>query len=143
MANKSKKFQFSKFIVFVTGIVFILTLMYCLYLMRTVGLDLTLGVTAITATSGMFGAGIIWYLKKSQAENVIKLRVAYAEALTKNEWELFEKKARLKKELELETETELEDSHIDSMRDEAINDGNLYLAQQFEDATTEPEIDTI
>lgn len=141
--EKQKKFQFSKAIVFVTGTIFILTLGYCLYLMQNVGLDLTLGVTAITSTAAMFAASIVWYLKKSQAENVIKIRISYAEALKKMEWELYEKKARLKKELSLEDDYDLNDSHIDSMLDEAINSDNSYLSQQFEDATTDPEIEIV
>lgn len=139
--ENQKRFQFSKAIVFVTGAIFILTLMYCLYLMQTVGLDLTLGITAITSTAGMFGASIIWYLKKSQAENVIKLRTSYMREVAKTEWELYEKKARLKKELSLEDDYDLNDSHINNMCDEAISSGDSYLSQQFENATTDPEIE--
>lgn len=88
--KKTNKFQFSKLLPIVTCIIFIV----CLYQGFTIDLetyvDLTVITTSITVSGGMFGSSIIYYLKKSQSENNVKLkmelyRVASEERLKYNE----------------------------------------------------------
>ena len=137
---KEKKYQFCKCIVILTGILFILTLSYCLHLIKNASLDLTLGVTAITTTGAMFSSTVIWYMKKAQAENVIKWRMAYTEAAARIELEVYEKKMRLKKELEIESDPDIDDdSVIEDIYTDAVEDDTNYLISQFEDATSSQE----
>lgn len=136
---KQKKCQFCKCIVILTGIVFILTLIYCLYLIQNSALDLTLGITAITTTGALFSSTVIWYMKKAQAENVIKWRMTYTEAAARIEYETYEKKMRLKKELNMQDETEFEESVLDEMYTDAVHNDNAYFDSQFDEATSSQE----
>jgi hypothetical protein len=90
MKETKNKFQFSKLIVLITCVIFVV----CLYNGLTIDVngytDLTVIATTITVSGGMFGSAIIWYLKKSQSENNVKLkielyRVASEERLKYNE----------------------------------------------------------
>lgn len=87
--NKNK-FQFSKLIIIVTFIIFIICLFYGLSINLDGYTDLTVVATSITVSSGLCGSSVIWYLKKSQSENNVKLkmelyRVASQERLFYNE----------------------------------------------------------
>lgn len=139
MQEPKKKYQFCKCIVVLMCIIFVLTLCYCLYLIQNSALDLTLGITAITVTGALFSSTIIWYMKKAQAENVIKLRMTYTEAAARIEYEVYEKKMRLKKELGMQDETEFEESVLDEMYTDAIHNDNAYFDSQFEEATSSQE----
>ena len=76
MEKKSKnKFQFSKLIVIVACTIFAV----CLYKGFTVDfstvIDMSFYVTSITVSGSVFLTTIVWYLKKSQSENNVKLKI--------------------------------------------------------------------
>jgi len=88
--KKRNKFQFSKLIVIVTCIIFVACLYHGLTLDLEHYADLTIVATSITVSAGLAGSSIIWYLKKSQSENNVKLKtelykVASQERLYYNE----------------------------------------------------------
>ena len=142
--NKEKKFQFSKMIVFFAGIIFILTLGFCLCTILKMGLDATMGVTAITTTGCIFLSSVVWYMKKSQPENIIKLKYSYTERIMELQYDYYEKKLRLKQELSIQDEIEIpEEFVIDELCDESVNSDVAYLDSKFDEAIVDPEIQTI
>lgn len=140
--NKEKKFQFSKMIVFFAGIIFILTLGFCLYAMLNAELDVTMGVGAISTTGCIFLSSIVWYMKKSQPENVIKLKYSYTERIMALQYEYYEKKLRLQKELGISDEEEM-NFMVDDLCDESIDSDMAYLEEKFDESAADPEIQMI
>lgn len=138
-----KRFQYSKMLVFVTGIMFIVSLAYCLTRDISDLSDATLYTVAITVTGGVFGSAIIWYEKKSQAENVSKIQMQRVKDVARVEFEVYEKKVRLKKELGiLDTDDCGEDFHIDEQINAAVETADTFLNDKMQDAVSEPEIET-
>ena len=66
------KYQYSKKIPIVTGVIFISFTLLSMFFGNII--DSTLAMTSISVSGGIFGSSIIWYLKKSQAENSFKLK---------------------------------------------------------------------
>lgn len=135
-----KKFQYSKMLVFVTGIIFVLSLAYCLTKDISNVSDLTIYTVAITVTGGVFSSAIIWYEKKSQAENVSKIQMQQIKDVAKVEFEVYEKKVRLQKEMGIIESDDCDDFHIDNQVDATIDTAESFLKDKMCDAVSEPEI---
>jgi len=142
-----KRPQYSKILVLVTGIIFLICLWYCLTRDASNVYDMSLYTGAVTITGGVFGSAIIWYEKKSQAENVSKIKLQHVKDVAKIEFNLYEKKIRLQKELGIIGETDTDagddgDSYIDDQLGKAVEQDGSYLDDKESDATSEPEIQT-
>lgn len=70
------KIEYSKKIVLLTGIMFISQIITAIIFSYN-NLDTSIIVYTITATGGVFGASIIFYLNKAKLENAIKIKVAF------------------------------------------------------------------
>lgn len=143
--KKEKKLQYSKVLPVVTFIVFTV----CLYKGYTADfstmLDTSFYVTAITISSGVFGSTIVWYMKKSQAENTVKLktelyRVASQERLNYNEQMILMKsKYMLSDEELMEIES---DSPMDDFESNALSDIESSINDIQADADSSVELQT-
>ena len=75
--RNSKRIEFSKIIVIITGVFFALTLLDIRGAVRE-GLDVSGYATQqILTTGGIFGASIIFYLNKSKIENLSKGKIKF------------------------------------------------------------------
>lgn len=77
-----KKKEFSKIIVFVVFITFILTLIAGCVLAWN-GRDTSLFCYAIPSTGGVAGSSVIFYYRKAQVENAVKLQLYSLEEMYK------------------------------------------------------------
>lgn len=137
--------QYSKIIVFVSGAFFVATLAYCLTRDLSSVYDVSLYVTGITVTGSVFGSAIIWYEKKSQAENVSKIQLQHVKDIAEVEFGIYERKVRLQKELGIigQPDIGMDDTnqfHVDEQLDEAINRDSNYLGAKLDDSTSDPDL---
>lgn len=80
--SKSNGPQYSKVITFICVMITVLSFAAAFVGCIWFGLPETVAVTLITASGGIGATGVVWNLKKSQAENTIKLYVSsYKEIL--------------------------------------------------------------
>ena len=136
MKKEKSKFQFSKLIVLITCIIFII----CLYNGLTVNVegytDLTVIATTITVSGGMFGSAIIYYLKKSQSENNVKLKIELYKVASEERLKYNEQMMILKQKYTLSEEDlmSIEDnSPMDDFESEALSAiGNIISTSESE-----------
>lgn len=138
-----KWFQCSKVLCYVSGVVFITTLVRCLSVDLNALYDTAVYVTAISVTGAVFGSTLVWYAKKAQAENVSKIKIEHVKETAKVEWDLWQKKAKLQKRLDLdETADDMEEFHADEELDAAVSDDGEYLDGQMDGCTADPELES-
>lgn len=140
-----KWFQYSKIIVFVTGAIFFITLFFCLTRDFENVYDATVYVTAVTVTGGVFGSAIIWYEKKAQAENVSKIQIQHVKDTAEIEFNIYERKVRLQKELGILGKPDIgmdEENmmHADESLNNAITRDQNYLESKMDDSVSDPEM---
>lgn len=115
---KKKRYQYSKKIPVITGIIFSACIIIAVF-----NPDSTTSVTALTVSGGIFGASIIWYMKKSQVENSFKLKSALYEKAANVRYEYSRKILELQREFCIDQNKidEIESrSPIDEFEDEAL-----------------------
>ena len=141
---KEKKFQYSKMIPVATGLLFCV----CLYEAFTVDyssvLDVSVYASALTIAGGLFGSAIIWYMKKSQAENVFKLKIELYKQASREKLHYNEQMIVLKSKYMLSEEEMLEydDTMMEDFVDSALSDVSESVNSSMEDATSPVEIET-
>lgn len=131
------KFQFSKLIVIIACIIFLV----CLYKGFTADfstmIDTGFYVTAITISGGMLSTTIIWYLKKSQSENNVKLKIELYKTASRERIKYNAKMMILKKNLSLSDEDVMEienDSPMGNFETEALADISEVISTIENDA---------
>lgn len=137
--------QYSKIIVFASGALFVATLAFCLTRDFSGIYDTSLYVVSVTVTGGVFGSAIIWYEKKSQAENVSKMQLQHVKDIAEIELDIYERKVRFQKELGIlgKPDIGMDDEnlfHVDEQLNEAIGKDTNYLDAKMDDSTSEPEM---
>jgi len=147
MSKTKREWQYSKAIVAITGVVFVCVLIFCFTRNIDSVYDLSLYTATVTVTGGVFGSALVWYEKKSQAENVSKIQLQHIKDTAKLEYAIYEKKLRLKKELGILCQSDIGmddngDFHIDEQVDGAVDRDSEYLSEKMNDATSDPEIQT-
>lgn len=143
--KKEKKLQYSKLLPVISIAIFIA----CLYKGYTADfstmIDASFYVTAISLSGGIVGTVFIWYMKKAQSENVVKLktelyRVASQERLNYNEQMiLLKSKYMLSDEELMEIES---DSPMDDFESNALSDIESYVNEIQSDADSSVEAET-
>lgn len=118
--------QFSKKVVISTTIIFILSIVTAL-LWSWFDKPTDVFMYIIPASGGVWGASIIWYLKKSQLENSIKIQLGMIRELLK---------------IRSEFNTNDEDEYIDGIREKTENRMQEKVDEFIDDALTPPEIQT-
>ena len=131
------KFQFSKLIVIIACIIFLV----CLYKGFTADfstmIDTGFYVTAITISGGMLSTTIIWYLKKSQSENNVKLKIELYKTASRERIKYNAKMMILKKNFSLSDEDVMEienDSPMGNFENEALADISEVISTIENDA---------
>lgn len=74
MKNENK-IQYSKILPLLTGAIFAACLFVGFITDFSTVVDVSFYVTAVTVSGGIFSATVIWYMKKSQSENIMKLKI--------------------------------------------------------------------
>ena len=102
------KFQFSKIIVIVACAIFLI----CLYKGFTADFstitDVSFYVTTITVSGSVFLTTIVWYLKKSQSENNVKLKIEMYKVASRERVKYNAKMILLKKKFEVSNDELME-----------------------------------
>lgn len=73
--NANKKIQYSKILPIITCIIFIACLCHAFMMDLENYTDLTVVATSITVSGSIFGTCVVWYMKKAQSENNVKLKI--------------------------------------------------------------------
>lgn len=142
----NKWFQCSKILVFITAIIFGITLYKCMSVDITSVIDATIPVTAITVTGSIFLSALVWYLKKSQAEFISNKKIEHVKLIGDIEFKNYERKIRLRRELGITDEEDAEISEssvIDDMYSDAVNKDSSYIDESFDNAASDPEIQSV
>lgn len=126
----NQKIQFSKKIAIVTTILFIFTLLLSYFCPAA---DPAYNVAAIGVAGSIQLTTFVWYLKKSQAENVVKLQTAYVRELSEIRFEYNKKMAELG----------LADERFDEICDNAEMTGMERLDERADEAMADTEIQRV
>ena len=137
MKQKTEKLQnkpqFSKLIILSVVILFIATLIHCF---TKDSIDTTTLVTELTVTGGLASSAIIFYYRKAQLENCALIRLDHMKQIAGVEYEYYEKRLRLKKELGVIDE---EGSVTHDWATESITEDINYLNTKLEEASEDVE----
>lgn len=116
--------QFAKKIIVSTTLVFILSIITAL-LWSWLDKSTDVFQYIIPITGGVWGASIIWYMKKAQVENAIKIQLGMIEDLLK---------------IKAKYNSTNEEEYIDGIREKTENRMNEKVDEFIEDGLTPPEI---
>ena len=143
--KEKKHIQYSKTIPVLTGLLFCI----CLYKAFTVDystvLDVSIYASALTISGGLLGSSIIFYLRKSQAENVFKIKIELYKQASREKLYYNEEMIKLKSRYMLSEEEMMElenDSAMDGFVDSALSDVTSTTDNAMDDATTQIELQT-
>lgn len=141
---KDKKIQYSKMIPIVTGLLFCICLYKAFNVDYSTVLDVSVYVTALTISGSGFISGIIWYLKKSQAENVFKLKIELYKQASREKLYYNEQMIVLKNKYILSDDEmmEYDDSTMDSFVESALSDVTSTADNAMDEATSPVELQT-
>lgn len=121
-----EKVQFAKKVVVSTTVIFILSIVSAL-VWSWLDKSTDVFIYIIPSTGGVWGASIIWYMKKSQLENGIKIQLGMIRELLK---------------IRSEFNTNDEDEYINEIREKTENRMQEKVDEFIDDALTPPEIQT-
>lgn len=137
-----KRFQFSKLLPLLTGIIFFVVVYSTFHIDYSSVVDTAVYCTALTISGGIFGTTIVWYLKKSQAENTYKIKVGLYQEVNKQQILYSKAMCMLKDKYKLTDEdvAELESSSLSMMTNEALNDVRGHVDMVMDDAVQTVEM---
>jgi hypothetical protein len=140
---KEKKFQYSKMIPVATGLLFCVCLFKAFSIDYSSVLDVSVYASALTISGGLLGSAIIWYMKKSQAENVFKLKIELYKQASREKLHYNEQMIVLKNKYMLSEDEmmEYDDTTMDGFVDSALSDATDDLDNAMEDATSPVEVE--
>lgn len=134
-----KKFEFSKIITVISIALFC----FILYKSFTYNFDnykdTTFIITAITVTGGICGTCIVWMLKKSQSENIIKIRMGMYENVKNVQLDFNEKMIKLQKKYNVSDEdlhNILDSGNIDEFAEDVLQETNSEMIERSNDANS-------
>lgn len=140
-----KKFEFSKFITIISIILFCIVLYNSFHYNFDTYIDTAFIVTAITVTGGICGTCIIWMLKKSQSENLIKIRMGMYKDVKEIQIDFNEKMFKLKKKYQISDEDYYDVQNlgdIDEFADGILSETNSEIVERTNDANSDTDIQT-
>lgn len=140
-----KKVQYSKLLPIASAIIFIV----CLYMGYTADfstmIDASFYVTAISLSGGLCATTTIWYMKKAQSENTVKLKTELYKVASDERYKYNEKMIMLKHKYALSNE-DIEDIETDSPMDDfeqdALSDIESTIDEVQSDADSAIELQT-
>jgi hypothetical protein len=101
--------------------------------------DVSIYVSAITASGTLCLTSVVWYLKNSQAEKVARIKADTYRIASEERYKYNEKMLALKKQYGYTDEdiTEVEDgSPMDELEDEALSSLNSSVNSSLDEATS-------
>lgn len=135
--------SYSKVLILLTSIIFIACLVVGFKGAKENYMDTAVYVTAISVSGGICGTSILYYFKKAQAENTMKLRIAIYQAAAKERLKFNESMMELMQEYKL-NEEDIMHMELYSDMDEFMNDAVMNLdssnEMSLQSATSEIEL---
>lgn len=128
--------QYSKILPLLTGLIFVAVLIKGFTMDFSTVIDTAFYVTATTVSGGIFGTCIVNYLRKSQLENVQKIKENVYEIATNERLKFIREYLKLKQEYNL---TDMEMQEIDGLSpmDEFEADALSSLVNNSEEIVNE------
>lgn len=149
MKNKSmndKGLSYSKILIIITSILFVVCLVVGFKGVKNNVLDTAVYVTAISVSGGICGTSILYYFKKAQAENTMKLRIAIYQAVAKERLKFNESMMILMNEYNMSEDDvyhmESTYSDMDGFMNESIMNLDSSAEMTMQSATSEIESQT-
>lgn len=137
------KTQYSKILPLFTGLLFALITIYSILFNQDGMNSSAIYITAITTSGGCFGASIIWYMKKSQIENVSMHKKDLYKTISSEQINYAKEMMILQKEFNV-SKQDIEnldfDSQLDELKDDSIRDMQNTINNAMSDAETETSI---
>lgn len=141
--DNKQKIQYSKLLPVFTGIIFIACIFRAFTVDFTNYVDLTVYATSITVSGGIFGSTVIWYMKKAQVENNVKLKIELYKVVFQEQINYKEKMLILKNKYMLSEEEMVEmenDYSIMNLDDNVLSSIEGTIDQYQNDAESPVEI---
>lgn len=140
---KNPKFQYSKILPIVSLVLFCAVLIKVMNVDYTNYFDTAVYVSAITVSGGIFGMIVKSYNAKSKAENVSKIQISMYNDTMKTRLWYNEQMALIKQQYGLTDDdiSEIEEnSHIDDISEEQLNDMKQTLDNFTADSKEEDDV---
>lgn len=140
---KNPKFQYSKILPIISLVLFCAVLIKVMNVDYTNYFDTAVYVSAITVSGGIFGMIVKSYNAKSKAENVSKIQIAMYNDTIKTRLWYNEQMALIKQQYGLTDDdiSEIEEnSHIDDISEEQLNDMKQTLDNFTADSKEEDDV---
>lgn len=135
-----KKTQYSKILPLLTGFLFASVIAYSLLFNQDGINNSMIYITAITTSGGCFGASIIWYMKKSQIENVSMYKKDLYRTISEEQIKYAKEIIKIQTKYNVSKE-QIEsinfDSQLDELKDESIRDMQNTINNAMSDAESE------
>lgn len=141
--TKERKVQYSKLLPIITGIIFIFCLIVGFMTDFSTIVDVSFYVTAITVSGSTFGTTIVFYTKKAQTENNVKLKTEMYRVASKERLKYNEQMMKLKKKYSISDEeiSEIElESPMDEFESAALSSIDDIIGEAEADANTPIEL---
>ena len=139
---KNKKFSFTKLLVTAVAVIFVVTLIVCLRATPTDYEQASLYAVALTATGSILLTTLIFYSKKSQAENLQKIKAGYYEQTLEYRLKYNKEMLKLRRKYGVDEEiiTEIEDeSDFDDVSNDAFYEGADRIEETISDLQSDIE----
>jgi hypothetical protein len=108
--------------------------------------DVSIYVSAITASGTLCLTSVVWYLKNSQAEKVARIKADTYRIASEERYKYNEKMLKLKKKYNYTSDeiTEIEDgSPMDELEGDALNSLNSSVDQAMDEATSSIDVQSM
>lgn len=138
----NKKFQYSKILPLLTIILFCGCVVRCFLIDISNAYDLTMHTAIVTSSGALCLTSVVWYLKNSQAEKVAKIQADTYRIISEERYKYNEKMLTLKRKYEYTEEdiSEVEDdSPLDELEDDALDNLNSFIDSAMEEAISSIE----
>lgn len=141
--NKKSKTQYSKILPLLTGFLFAIVIIYSMLFNQDGMNNSMIYITAITTSGGCFGASIIWYMKKSQVENVSMHKKDLYKTISEEQINYAREMMKLQTEFNVSKE-QIDsinfESQLDELKDDSIRDMQNTINNAMSDAESETSI---
>lgn len=137
--HNKKYFEFSKIIITLTGLLFIICLFIGFQAGKDTLMDTTIYAVAITVSGGIFGTSTLWYFKKAQAENTVKLKTSVYETAMNTKLKYTEELIDLKKRYGIINDEILEDLDMENFVASSLSDLSSCADEAMAEATASIE----
>ena len=135
----NRKIQYSKIITLLTFVLFCGCIIKCFSVDISTVYDLSVYATIITSSGALCLTSVVWYLKNSQAEKVVRIKADTYRIISDERFKYNKKMLELKSKYKY-TEEEIlnieDDSPLDELEQDALNSMNSSIDSAMDDATS-------